>query len=49
MGRRAVAAVTADSSPSSGESSFRELDDVFLQVPFEFIFSCIRLIDRILM
>ncbi|XP_022844681.1 protein OPAQUE10-like [Olea europaea var. sylvestris] len=31
MGRRAVAAVTADSSPSSGESSFRELDDVFLQ------------------
>ncbi|CAA2961673.1 protein OPAQUE10-like [Olea europaea subsp. europaea] len=31
MGRRAVAAVSADSSPSSGESSFRELDDVFLQ------------------
>lgn len=31
MDRRAVASVSADSSSSSGESSFRELDDVFLQ------------------
>lgn len=49
MGRRsAVDAVVSggDSSQSSGESSFRELDDVFLQVSL--IYFCVCSFEMIL-